>query len=349
MLTAAAPSVESVASEPEFSPGAGGAIPTPIRRILLPLDGSPLGEQAVPVALAIARASGARVHAVHLYVPFPKGAHIPGLLSSLGALEQGLFEASRAYAELWTQTLARAPGVTAACEVVEASRPSSLLRESPPVTDALLDAAENHRVDLIVMTTHGFGGLSRAWLGSTADGVIRRARVPVLVIRPSAAAQTEARGLPQHILVPLDGSELADRVLGDVLALAHLGGARVTLLSVLVPRLAIARPAPVTRIDEADLARQRAEAERHLDVVAARCREQGVAAETVVVVGRHVASAILEHAIDQTTDLIAMTTHGRGGLRRLMLGSVADKVLRGAPVSVLVRHPEHPGGPTIGD
>ena len=323
--------------------------PQPIRSILLPLDGSPLSEQATPVALAIARASGARVHAVHLYVPLPKGARVPGLSTPLDQVEDELAAAARAYAAQWTARYSGEGGVSAACEVMQAPRPSSVLKECPTVTDALLDAADNRRADLIVMTTHGLGGLSRAWIGSTADGLIRRSRIPVLVIHPSPNEPTRPPGLPGHILVPVDGSELGDRVLGDVLTLARLGEARVTLLTVLVPRLAIARPAPVTRVDEADLARQRGEAEQHLDAMAALCRAQGVAVETAVVVDQHPAGAILEYATAHAADLIAMSTRGHGGLRRLMLGSVADKVLRAAQVPLLVRRPEPPVGEAIGD
>jgi len=330
--------------EPEVQPAerAVRVTPTPLRSILLPIDGSPLSEEAVPVALAIARASGARVHAVHLYIPLPKGAHVPGLFTTPDRLEGELAASSREYAARWSRRLLSEAGVTAACEVMYGARPSSLLRESVPVTDGLLDAAANHRADLIVMTSHGLGGLSRAWLGSTADGVIRRARAPVLVVHPSGRLAAPAQGLPKHVLVPLDGSALGDQALGDALALARLGGARVTLLAVVAPRLAIARPAPVTRVDGAELARQRAEAERHLAAAAAACREHGVAADTAVVVGRQAAAAILEYACERGTDLIAMATHGRGGGRRLLLGSVADKVLRASPVPVLVRRPARP-------
>jgi nucleotide-binding universal stress UspA family protein len=347
-----APTPDSAAGEPEPSPRAEDraepVATTPIRSILLPLDGSPLSEQAVPMALAIARASGARVHAVHLYVPFPDDMPVPELFGSIDPPEDGRFEASRAYAALWTERFSREPGVTARCEVMQASRRSSLMRESTPVAEALLDAAENRRADLIVMTTHGAGGLSRAWLGSTADAVIRRARVPVLVIRPPSESPSVPAGLPRHILVPLDGSELGDWILSDAIALARIAGARVTLLTVLVPRRAIARPAPVARVDEADLARQRAAVEPVLERAATRCRERGVAVETAVVVAQRVAGGIIEHAIEGAADLIALTTHGRGGLRRLMLGSVADKVLRGSSVPLLVRRPEFAGRETVG-
>ena len=88
--------------------------------------------------------------------------------------------------------------------------------------------------DLIVMTSHGRTGLSRMWLGSVADGLIRHSRVPVLLLRPidAAAPRPFAHGLYKHILVPFDGSAASEEVLPAALALAKCGSARISLLRV---------------------------------------------------------------------------------------------------------------------
>jgi nucleotide-binding universal stress UspA family protein len=128
------------------------------------------------------------------------------------------------------------------------------------------------------------------------------------------------------VLVPLDGSALAEQVVRPAADLAGLLGAGCTLLGVEAPDA----PAPAE-----------AEARAYLERVAARLRAAGLRVATRVVVARHAAEAILEQASAQKSDLIALATHGRGGLSRVVLGSVADRVLQGASGPVLVYRPAH--------
>jgi nucleotide-binding universal stress UspA family protein len=181
------------------------------------------------------------------------------------------------------------------------------------------------------MATHGRGPLSRFWLGSVADELIRRTPVLVLLVRPGEKVPGM---IPEvvlgNILIPLDGSALAEQVLEPALELARLMEARCTLL-----RVVESCSSPADR--GSDGPPERAPAETYLNRVAGRLREKGLRIRTRVVVARHAAEAILEEAEAQASNLIALATHGRGGFKRMLLGSVADKVLRGASTLVLVQ------------
>ncbi len=181
------------------------------RRILVPLDGSARAERAVPTAARLARASGgtvvlARVATVHLeYGPYPD----PATVGSV-ALESDDREA-----DVYLKQIA---GGTTLSGI-----PPETLVLSGPVAATLLDAAHTHRADVIVMSSHGRRGFARWALGSVADKVARHALVPVLVLRDAGTvpigpeAGTER---PLRILVPLDGSPLAEEALAPAAQLA---------------------------------------------------------------------------------------------------------------------------------
>jgi nucleotide-binding universal stress UspA family protein len=199
-------------------------------------------------------------------------------------------------------------------------------------------------VDLVVMTTHGRGPLSRLWLGSVADAFLRRSPAPLFLIRPREGAPDLAAGPgPRHILIPLDGGPLAEQVLGPAVALGQPVGADYTLLRVLPPAVAVVfepagTPMPVL-VDDPPLQERESQARAYLDQVANRLRAEGLGVRTQVAVDQLVPGAILDAVPDNDIDLIALATHGRAGLPRLLLGSVADKVIRGAAVPVLAFRP----------
>jgi nucleotide-binding universal stress UspA family protein len=302
---------------------------------VLPLDGSDAGERALPTASALARLTNAALSIVHVFVP-PVSA-IPGAVIDGGVLESMEEEAARYVDDVRGRFTSVLPA-RCTVELLRARPPVGLLGGTSAVLGALGRYVKRQNADLIVLTSHGRGGISRAWLGSVTDGVIRRSGVPVLVVRPEAVAR---EGGYRHIVVPLDGSGLAEQMLPRALAIARLLRARVTLLRVLVPLLALARPSPVSRPDAADLVRQQGEAERYLERARRRLTSAGPATiDTAIVVDANPARAILEYAASHDVDLVALTTHGRGAAGRLMIGSVADKVLRGAGTDVLVYHPQ---------
>lgn len=139
----------------------------------------------------------------------------------------------------------------------------------------------------------------------------------------------------RRLLVPLDGSALAEKALPHALAVARLFGSELILLRVVVSPYALVAPDLILAGAEADLSSLRGQAEAYLRSVAARLEAEGAAVRTVVCEGP-VAEAILEQAEALAADLIVMSTHGRGGVRRWVYGSVAERVLQGATCPILL-------------
>jgi nucleotide-binding universal stress UspA family protein len=193
------------------------------------------------------------------------------------------------------------------------------------------------------MTTHGRGPLSRFWLGSVADEFIRKTSVPVLLVRPKEGTlDLSQEPVVRRVLIPLDGSGLAEQILGPAVALGSLMNADYTLLRVVCPPLfTVYDPAAVavSPVDQTSLEEERTQAQAYLDQVAQRLRARSLPVCTQVLVGMQPHQAILEEVQAQGVDLIALATHGRKGLTRLLLGSIADKLVRGAGVPVLVHRP----------
>lgn len=293
--------------------------------LLVPLDGSSLAERALPYASALSRAAGARVVLVRAIM-----AHtLPGTDPT------GTQITLRQQAEAYLDEIARRLQQTG----VTAVDPHVYYDEA---VEAILDATHVQRADLVVMSTHGRTGIGRWLYGSVADEVLRRSRVPVLLVPPACApAWDPAR--PQRVLVPLDGSSLAEEILPAVTDLARTLRAEVLLLRV------IEYPVPVlgdgtgyvTVFDEET---ERADAEAYLAQVARRLMDAGLSVATEVVVSPptvvgQVPATIADVARDRAATLIALATHGRGGLARLVLGSVATGVLQRANVPLLLTRP----------
>lgn len=301
--------------------------------ILVPLDGSPFSERALPLAVAILRKTGGVLHLAHVHAsPLP-----PSYFGELAVYDTHWEEQLRMdERELLRQAAAQVRG-TAGVSVVTA------LLEGE-VVPGLAAYAERHDIDLIVMSTHGRGGISRAWLGSSADGLMRETVRPLLLIRPPAddAPDTPANADFRHVLIPLDGSEISETILEPALELGRLTGAHFTLLRVSTPVYLVGRPftAPSSaQVDGEGMDRKAAQSKEYLDEVASSLRERGVEVDTALVTGDLAATAILDFARHADVDLIAMATNARSGWGRLVLGSVADKVVRGAQLPVLVQRP----------
>src|SRR5262249_52991469 len=155
---------------------------------------------------------------------------------------------------------------------------------------------------------------------------------PILLVRPHAEAldllDLTREQLVRQILIPLDGSALAEDILEPAVALATIMHTECTLLQAITPLVAEdALDALVIGKDDQQLARWRAEACAYLERVAERLRAQGVPARTSVVVGP-AREAILDYSRQHLIDLIAMATHGRGGIARILVGSVAEQIVR---------------------
>jgi nucleotide-binding universal stress UspA family protein len=315
------------------------------RTILVPLDGSPLSEEALPIACEIARRSHAVLHLVHVTTrTSPAPIFVEGLpvidedLHSLGASHD------RAYLERIADRLAMQEDLPVTVTVLD-SHPTDDHEQSIP--GLLASYALSRGVDLIVMTTHGRGGLARFWLGSVADALIRLSPVPILLLRCSESKQETGCSAQLHrILIPLDGSARSEAILVHALAFGRLAGAEYTLLQVVVPAV-LGPAAPFTTptdFDPEQTRREQAEAELYLERLAGRLKDTGATVRTRVLVADQVAPAILQEYLHDKSDLIAISTAGRSGVRRLLIGSVADKVLRRAEMPLLLHRDDIPHG-----
>jgi nucleotide-binding universal stress UspA family protein len=186
---------------------------------------------------------------------------------------------------------------------------------------AIVEAAAELQADLIVMATHGRAAPLRTILGSVAEEVLRTSRTPLLLIPPSCTNPWPAAG-SLRVLVALDGSPTAEHILGSAVTMAHALDAVLLLL----------------RVMEDERSSPGEAAESYLEEVARPLREQGASVRVQSVAGKP-ADRILERAQQEPAQVIAMATHGRSGLGRLLMGSVTAAVVRRAEVPLLVVGP----------
>jgi nucleotide-binding universal stress UspA family protein len=289
------------------------------RSLLVPLDGSSFGEHALPLALTIARRAGVGLEVVHVYQPVW---HAEGRVPLRDAFDADRRAGAGAYLRRMVKRLKAIADVPVA---------SALLYG--PVVDVLGSYALD---SLMVMATHGRSPLARFCLGSVTDGLVRRATRPLLLVRPPGADIDLAREHDvRQILIPLDGSPPAEQILAPAAALVELLAAEATLLQAIPPTAAADACGGV-------MERLRANAEEYLEAVAVRLRGRGLSVRVQVARGRHPARAILDTAAALPGGLLALATPSRGGLAHLLRGSVADTVVRGAALPVLVRRPRRP-------
>lgn len=286
-----------------------------MKRILIPLDGSPLAEAAIPFGAAIARATGAVLELFHVIeapalVDLPTTALVPDPANVRTYLRD---TAGRVI-----------PGVDVEVDV-----------RSGDAVQELLDHAAEQPETMIVLATRGRGGLGRLLLGSVADKVVRLATVPVGLIRPSEDGASVAHDI-RSIAVALDGSETAEIGLAMAVQLARTAGATLHLVDVVEPiwtspyitsspeLLAV----DANQITELELLAEE-DARSYLAATTERLRAEnpGLQVDSVMRVGRP-AEEIDRAATDLRADVVVVTSHGRGGIRRLVLGSVTTGLLQ---------------------
>jgi nucleotide-binding universal stress UspA family protein len=292
-------------------------------KIVVPLDGSAFSEAALPYALSIGRRAGSDVELVSVAEDMQ--------VYPDSSWERVAHDWLQRYLEDVSAGLRGAAGSTVTTRMLEGR-----------IWEALVRHVEETDADLIVMATHGRGALSRAWLGSVADALVRHTDRPVLLVRPG---EEDATPSPDDIafirvLVPLDGSDLSRSILDPALELGSLFGAGYDLLRVVSiptespsPYVPYAMPLNVDVVEGA-----RAAAVSAMEAVAEELQQRGVDATAEVVVDPQPARVILSRAT-RNGGLVALATHGRGSASRMVLGSTADKVIRGASGPVLVLRP----------
>jgi nucleotide-binding universal stress UspA family protein/predicted transcriptional regulator len=293
------------------------------RTIVIPLDGSNLAEQAVPLGAAIAKGLGASLTLVRV-VPWPeipvdalgKGFASPELSRRLLAAEhQSAEEYLRRQQAAWSTE-----GLTV----------STVIRDGL-TTDAIHDVADELGAYAIVMGSHGRGGARRFILGSVAQRLLQEATIPVLLVREGSSVQAAAL---RHILVPLDGSKLAELAIKrarDILAPDGI----LVLERVVEPIHDILDYSNELIVDEVATSENEAEATSYLERLSKSLKEDGTRSEYHVVRGRP-SSEIVVSSHKNAVDAIVMTTHGRTGTKRWLIGSVADEVFRTSDLPVLL-------------
>ena len=293
------------------------------QHMMVPVDTSTFAERALPHALAVATAMRARVDLVMVHEMRPLGERIATLGSEL--VETQLREIEEEYLETLAQRLAGILGQEPGVKLLNGTAAAALSR-----------FVGRHGIDLIVMSTHGRGGFNRAWLGSVADALVRQARVPILLVKPANEA-TDTVASIDRVLVAVDGSEGGDLAAAHAATLCAATRAECMVVRVVVPpdRVIASRIPDTGAMVREKLEAETNESERYLTELPGRINLPG-STRTEVITAADTAAAILRAAETDRSDMVVIGTRGRGRATRLILGSVADKVIRGSHVPVLI-------------
>ena len=298
-----------------------------IQNIVVPIDFSKMSAQAIQTAKRLARRLGASIHLVHVrqfnyaadfvapappMVPFSFMPHEQdGDQSVLKELE------------------------TVASECGLSSASCHVLNGAPPL-DEICRLGQTIPADLIVMPTHGRKGLKHVFLGSTAERIVQHSSCPVLVARGnSAQSENGSRFRIKTILVPVDFSNCSREGLRYAIAFANEFGAKIILLH--ATYLGYIYSSEDTALYDIPGLKKaaRKKAERRMRELVRSVNFAGVKFETVFTEGSPVFD-ICAYAKDHDVDLIITSTHGLTGFTHVLIGSIAEHVVRHAPCSVLV-------------
>lgn len=299
-------------------------------RLLIPLDGSKTAESVLPYSRFLSRSLKLPVELLEVVDPVEAAQRI--LPEKAHALDSVLESVVRSREQYLKAIAATFRDVQVGC-AVEKGVPEAVI----------IERAAADKGTLINMATHGRSGIDRWLLGSVAEKVLRGSANPLLLIRAQGTGSSDGETVLRSIVTPLDGSELAESVLPQVATLAKQLNAEVVLFrAYTMPFTAYPIPETMAFIDyQKLLGAIRAEAVDYLEAKAEALRGAGVERVSCVAVEGPAADEIISLARKTPDNLIAMCTHGRSGVRRWVLGSVTETVVRhsGDPVLV-IRAPE---------
>ena len=286
-----------------------------MKSILVPLDGSELSEKVLTHIEILAKKASAEIVLLRV-VPFLWPSEFIHVREIGDKMDK---EASDYLFPINSNLLKK--GIKGECFVHEGSVP-----------DVICDFARERGVDLIAMSTHGRGGFKRWALGSVADKVIQTSPVPVLLYRITGEKLTSS--YYKNILIPVDGSHLSENIFSQVRYLVELFEAKVWFLYVINTHLV--ESFSVLKSGFVDKEKSfRENIRNYFSTLEKRLKEEKVKSELVIKKGNP-AETICDFAEENEIDLIAMSTHGRGGITRWALGSVADKVVQSSSKPVLL-------------
>jgi nucleotide-binding universal stress UspA family protein len=308
--------------------GAGVASKPFLRRLLVATDGSDAGNRAVSFAIALARTHGSELEfcdavdrtgaMLACCTPEGQSASMIPLLDVLDDTAHSIVAKARRQAT--------DAGLTATADVVHGTSVAAIVR-----------CENDHRFDAVVIGTEAKTGLERLFTGSTASGVSRRSEIPVFVIPPGASAPP--RGIAR-ILVAEDESGPSDAAVTFAIDFAASEGAHLTACAVAETTQLVDNAAYYAFDPSVTLRELHDAADSLVTDACARARSRNVPCERIVVEG-NIADRILAAAEQRRADIVVVGTHGRRGIRRWMLGSVAETVARRSSVPVVIVHASH--------
>jgi nucleotide-binding universal stress UspA family protein len=295
------------------------------QRILVPLDGSHLAEQVLAWVEILAKGFQARVELLRIHEPIPP---------ETGDILQGIYP-YEIVLELREQAQEYLEGIAAPLRQNGLSV-SSIVHEGSPAL-CIISEAEKEPNTLIAMTTHGWTGVNRWLLGSVTDKVLHAATTPLLMVRAFDQENPPEAVKFQTIIVPLDGSSLAEQILPHAVSLSKALKLKVLLVRVTPSRGEYYRYLEYYPLDSSshiysgmyeEFSREEdARAMQYLHQVKERLNRQGVSSVEERLLKGYAADAIVDLARETPYSLVAMTTHGRSGVGRWLLGSVADRLV----------------------
>jgi len=300
-------------------------------KILVPLDGSPVAQAILPYVMLVAKGFHSRVILFHV---------------AESALDQEDPE-QKTYADETMERI-RPLAENYLAGVADEFRKQGIDVETRVVggraTAKILEHAEQENVGLIALSTHGRSGLARWVMGSGVDRILRACEQPVLLVRPRDEGGGETAARLSKIIVPLDGSNTAEAALPFAEELARALGLELILIQVIGVETTVrfGSMAPDSWSVPSDVLQQLdVVASGYLTGLAKQLKNKGLTVQWEVFRGA-AGSRIVEFAKETSDSLVAMTTHGRSGFRRWVMGSVADEVVRHTGEPVLVIRPHRP-------
>ena len=275
------------------------------RRILVPLDGTPQSNAALPAARTIAHAISASVF----------------LLQVLDSPESGpaIDETAHKLARVARELAASGLQVESAVRFGQAG-------------DEIVQQVREWSADLVIMRTRGWSGIQRAVMGSVAEDLLSRSDVPIMLLRPGGRRMDRIANL----LAPVDGSPGGALALASGVGLAKATGAQIRLIEIVVPMMSQALTP--SEYDPAWDEEALSAAHTYVAGMVSRLLGAGVMAKGEARMAPEIAGGIVQAADEHASDLIVMSTEARTGLGRAVLGSVADAVVRASACPVLLVH-----------
>ncbi len=293
-------------------------------KVLVPLDGSKVAEQILPYARFLARTLKAPIEFIGVV---DVAAVAPRVSSDNARYVDTLVSEGMRTCKDYLESIARTfPGISSKCIVV---------RGSPG--EVIIERAADDKTTLVAMATHGRSGMNRWLLGSVAEKVLCGSSNPLLLVRATEQGKSKGESVLKSILVPLDGSELAEQVLPHVTSLAKTIPLEIVLFRAYSLKQLISTYEDYVPDWDVLEAESQGEASNYLNGKVRQLKSQGLVDVCSVISEGAAAEKIIDLAKSTANSLIAICTHGRSGVKRWVLGSVTERVVRhsGDPVLVI--------------